>query len=511
MALNSYHQKRNFKKTPEPKGKMLHKKNSHSYVIQKHTASHLHYDFRLELNGVLLSWAIPKGPCLDPKVKRLAIQVEDHPIEYGDFEGTIPKGQYGAGTVLLWDKGTWISLDDNPTKAYQSANLTFQLKGKKLKGKWKLIRIKKDNKNWLLMKLKDKYAISIKQFDIIVDKPNSVTGKKFLHINKKTETPLPINLNKQIFPRSIHPQLATLVNQPPAGKKWIYEIKFDGYRLIIFKKNNKVKIMTRNQHDWTNKFPILVKAIKKISSKNFILDGEVVVLDKQQRSNFQLLQNAITKNKTGFIYYIFDLIYFDHYNLTHLPLLTRKKILSQILSKQKSKNLRYSDHIVGSGKKIFQESCKLGLEGIIAKNIHSIYAQTRNKDWLKIKCSKRQEFVVGGFHLSKNRKYFRSLILGTFNNNNKLIYHGDVGTGFTEASLREIYTLLKQHITSSMPFIKKPINSKDATWLKPVLVVEVEFTEWTADNTLRHPSFKGIRIDKPAKNIKKEISNDQKK
>lgn len=522
MTLKVYHQKRNFKKTPEPKGHHTKsKKTQNLYVIQKHAASHLHYDLRLELNGVLLSWAVPKGPSLDPTVKRLAVHVEDHPVEYGSFEGIIPKGQYGGGTVMLWDTGEWISEDANPAEAYRKKHLTFQLKGKKLKGKWKLIQINKNDKTWLLMKLKDRYAKPEKEYSITLKKPNSVLshqsideisdnyeniwGKKGLEKKGRVKKKIKIDLPARSFPNIIHPQLATLVDEPPEGDHWLHEIKFDGYRLLIFKKGKKVTVYTRHHHDWTNKFKEIAAAISQLPVTNLILDGEVVVLDKDGHSNFQLLQNSIKENKAEFIYTVFDLLYYDRYNLMNLRLIERKTILQKLLSGQKNKVLHYSDHVKGSGKTIFKKSCKLGLEGIISKKADSTYNQKRDKSWLKVKCIQRQEFVIAGFLKSERRKYFKSLMLGTFNKQNELIYHGNVGTGFTEASLKMIHTLISKQITDKMPFKEKPAGSHDATWLKPVIIGEVEFTEWTDAGTLRHPSFKGIRSDKPAKEIKKEI------
>lgn len=527
MSLKSYHQKRNFKKTPEPKGKIKSTKGSNLYVIQKHAASHLHYDFRLELDGVLKSWAIPKGPSLDPNVKRLAVQVEDHPLEYGTFEGSIAKGQYGAGTVMLWDKGTWSS-DTDLKKDYQKGGLTFSLQGKKLKGAWKLIRIKSDPKNWLLIKVQDKYARCTDDSEITQRKTRSILSNKTIEQlskyygndtkkvttakkNKKNliyKKPTTVNKTiKQEMPHLIKPQLATLVDKPPAGNNWLHEIKFDGYRLLAFIENGKARLMTRGNQNWTAKFPNISKELDKLGLKNAIFDGEVVVLDKRQHPNFQLLQNAIKDNKNSlFIYYIFDLIYFEGRDLSSLPLIERKKILYNVI-KSKNNILRYSDHVLGSGEKVFKKSCKLSLEGIVSKDINSTYLQKRTHNWLKVKCTKRQEFVIGGYTLPKGkREGFGSLILGIYSKNKKLIYCGHVGTGFNQKSLQSIFKLLKKHETIKMPFEKKPPESKNALWIKPVLVAEVEFSEWTTDRILRHPSFKGMRNDKSPKNIGLEQS-----
>ena len=490
MRLTHYKGKRNFKKTPEPKVKKIsthaHKK---LYVIQKHAATHLHYDFRLELDGVLKSWAVPKGPCLDPTVKRLAIHVEDHPLEYGSFEGTIPKGQYGAGTVILWDRGKWESLDTNPRQAYHQGSMLFILKGKKLKGKWKLVRINKNDKTWLLIKVKDKYAESIAE-----------SKRSIVETTKNTQ-----NLPSR-FPNTISPELATLVDQPPSGKNWLHEIKFDGYRIIASKKNNETKLFTRNNLDWTNKFPNVANVINQLPIKSVIFDGEIVILDDKQRSNFQLLQDAIKNKDENFIYYIFDLLYMDKNDISTLPLMERKKLLQDILPKDHL-IIRYSDHIVGSGKRLYKKACALGLEGIISKEMNAPYIQKRTHDWAKVKCLKRQEFIIVGFTAPKNnRSSFGSLLLATYNKRKELVYHGNVGTGFNTASLSAVHKKLLNYVAKTMPLKHKPIDGKRITWVKPVLIAEIEFSQWTNAGLLRHPSFKGLRNDKSPDSIIRETS-----
>lgn len=306
------------------------------------------------------------------------------------------------------------------------------------------------------------------------------------------------------FPSDIHAQLASLVDEPPTGKHWLYEIKLDGYRLIIFKKGKQIKILTRNQHNWACKFKMITDAISKLPFKNLIIDGELVALDKHNRTDFQLLQNTIDNHPENLIYYCFDIIYFDKFNLSTLPLLERKNILKLLIVNIDSDIIRYSECFFGSGKKIFKKACALGFEGIIAKKVDSLYTQKRDKNWLKIKCTHSQEFIIGGFIESNCRNYFRSLMLGTFNKNHELIYHGKVGSGFTQASLEEIYSQLLKYTTERTPFARLPDENKNAIWVKPLLVAQIEFTEWTKQGTLRHPVFKGMRIDKSANSIEVE-------
>ncbi|MFC3908561.1 DNA ligase D [Legionella dresdenensis] len=529
MSLTEYHRKRDFKKTAEPKGKIA-SGNKHLFIIQKHAASHLHYDFRLELNGVLLSWAVPKGPCFDPTVKRLAMHVEDHPVEYGSFEGIIPKGEYGGGTVMLWDKGIWHPLDSDPAKAYQQGHLRFELEAHKLHGRWDLFRFK-DDKHWFLVKHKDDYARPLADYDVTKAEPLSVLTeqtmdeikanyqqvwtkdgatpkmppKKGKQPRQKSVVPLPDDLKTAAFPKRISPQLATLVDKAPEGAEWLHEVKFDGYRILAFVENKQVTLKSRNHIDWTAEILSIATAIKKLAFKNVVFDGEVVLLDKDGKSDFQLLQNAIKANQSAnFIYYIFDILYYDRYDLKRLPLIQRKEILRAVLP-EKHPNLLYSDHIINGGDMLFHHSCELALEGIISKRINSPYETKRSKTWLKVKCVKRQEFVIGGYtNPQGNRDHFGSLYLGVWNDQDELEYVGNVGTGFTQESLEEIYQQLQQYSTSKNPFNITPPESRKAHWLKPVLVAEVEFTQWTDDNHLRHPSFKGLRLDKKAAGIKRE-------
>jgi bifunctional non-homologous end joining protein LigD len=535
MDLKKYWSKRNFKKTTEPAGKVGKEKSKKLiYIVQKHAASHLHYDFRLELGGVLLSWAVPKGPCLDPQVKRLAMQTEDHPIEYAKFEGTIPKGEYGGGNVILWDKGEWTPVDEDPVAAYKRGDLKFTLKAEKLNGLWKLIKIKNDDKAWLLIKGKDEEARPLKDYDIIEQSPLSVisgldvteiseqpsklfkakqTKKAKSKVSASSKQKLRVKVKveddyvKSNFPKTFLPQLATLSNKPPMGDEWVHEIKFDGYRFLAFKKNNKTTLISRNGKDWSAKFKDVIEAVNQLPIENVILDGEIVVLDDDHKSNFQLLQNAIKEADRDFIYYLFDIVYYDKFDVSQLPLLKRKEILQQLVPDATGEILRYSEHIIGDGNDLLRNACQLSLEGIISKDINSPYLQKRTKSWLKSKCNKRQEFIICGYtEPQKTRQYFGALLLGTYDNKKNLIYHGNVGTGFDGKLLKDIYKSLQKIVTKTPPFEKVPKGLKTVTWVKPILVAEIEFTEWTSENSLRHPSFKGMRLDKPASHITKETT-----
>lgn len=541
MSLNQYHKKRDFSKTPEPKGKIA-KNHARLFIIQKHAASHLHYDFRIELGGILKSWAVPKGPSLDPSVKRLAMHVEDHPLEYGSFEGIIPKGQYGGGTVMLWDRGSWEPLDKDPRLAYEKGHLRFNLHAEKLNGRWDLIRFK-DERHWFLIKYKDAFARSQEDEDITLSLPKSVvsdytleeiaanynsiwtgSGAKKVKANvkkikdikkekvKKPTIVLPESLNKVSFPSFISPQLATLVDKPPEGEQWLHEIKFDGYRILVFKDGSKITLKSRNNKDWTSSFPALVNSIRQLPFKQIVMDGEVVVLDDKGRSDFQLLQNALNEEtQKDFFYYLFDLIYFEGFDLKKLPLIERKAILKNLLS-IKIPFLYYSDHIIKEGHELYHHSCAFALEGIVSKKLDGVYIPKRSKEWLKIKCLTRQEFVVGGYTNPKGKRgYFGSLLLGVYNGQGILNYTGKVGTGFNETISKEINDLFSQNKSNSNPFNIKPPGFSTAHWLKPKLVCEVEFTEWTQDGHLRHPSFKGMRLDKAAKEVIHELKQETEK
>lgn len=502
MNLKAYRNKRNFRKTTEPTGRTSDKSADFLYVIQKHAASHLHYDFRLALQGVLKSWAVPKGPCLDPTVKRLAIQVEDHPLAYGSFEGTIPQGEYGGGAVQLWDNGSWHPLDANPQKALDKGHLRMELHGRKLQGRWDLIRFhnKSAKKEWFLVKYRDDFARKATDYDVTAEQPLSVVSQLSVEAIGEGQSAKKIAHKTATFPREIGIQLATLVDQPPTGDDWLHEVKFDGYRILALKNRKKVTLLSRNHLDWTDKFPDIAKAIAQLPVDKAILDGEIVILDKEGRSSFQALQNAIGNPDSPFIYYVFDLLYLDKYDLRNRPLLERKALLQPLVQQDL---LRYSDHIIGQGETVFKQSCHAGLEGIISKEMNSLYTGKRDHSWLKTKCVKRQELVIGGFTAPKGqRPWFGSLLLGFFDASKQFVYCGKVGTGFSENTLKMLYQKMQKIVTNTCPFTQKPPLT--ATFVQPKIIVEVKFTEWTEDNHLRHAVYQGLRMDKKARQVKRE-------
>lgn len=553
MSLTKYRQKRDFRKTAEPAGGRGNAQRGQLlFVVQKHAASRLHYDFRLELNGTLKSWAIPKGPSLDPQHKQLAVHVEDHPIAYGDFEGIISKGEYGGGTVMVWDHGIWEPRGD-AVRDYRAGKLKFTLHGDKLKGNWALIAMRgkagADGKNWLLIKEKDEEARSDHDYNILEAEPDSVLTHRGLdeiagdsdrtwnsnRLNgnrkaskSKAAAELPpheqvqqgksrVKIDPQVLtgsqpatlPEKLLPQLATLVSAAPRSDEWLHEMKFDGYRLLVFLENGKARLITRNDKDWTAKFPTVRQAVENLKLKNSILDGEVVLLRDDGVPDFQRLQNSLkTTGDRDFIYYVFDLPFCEGYDLRRTPLIERKKLLREVLMDSSPENngtIRYSEHIQGQGGEFANQSCLHQMEGIICKLADSIYESGRSKSWVKVKCQHRQEFVIGGYtRPSGSRSGFGSLLLGYYEGKS-LRYCGRVGTGFTAASLKDVLRQLKAHRRDTCPFSAQPPGMKDlAAWVEPKFIAEVEFTEWTDDNILRHPSFKGLRADKAATAVVKE-------
>ena len=599
MPLEEYKRKRRFEETPEPPPK-LEKTKGHRFVVQRHRATRLHYDFRLEMQGVLKSWAIPKGPSLNPGDKRLAMEVEDHPVSYFDFEGNIPEGNYGAGTVMVWDVGTWEPLSPVPvdgeyvpgTEAeavvmLKKGDLKFRLKGKRLNGDYALIHMKarrpgSKGNEWLMIKKHDKYVdekFDIDKYDksvlsnqtmaqIAGDKDSAEwqsskkasrgsgvkaawltdTLAKLDKRKQKSETTkgnrkarpdksgakkkaletegsnvseisaapagtiLVKNLNgavKRPMPTAIQPMLASIEENPFDNPNWLFEIKWDGYRVISFVENGNVRMVSRNQNDLGPRYPELRELPNLIQAKTAILDGEVVVLDEQGRPSFSLMQQrtgirahgrqAAPRADLPIIYYVFDLIYLDGYDLRRVALDERKRVLRQVLSS--GELVRYSDHHAGQGVALFQAAKQKGLEGIVAKKCNSCYEERRSRDWLKIKITQTVDCVVGGYTDPEGaRQYFGSLALGLYNDKKQLVHVGNAGTGFDQATLRQISEVLKELEIRKSPFTGS-VDARNVHWVKAERVAEVKFSEWTHETSegglkLRAPVFLGLRDDK---------------
>jgi bifunctional non-homologous end joining protein LigD len=510
MALNDYNKKRNFRKTPEPTGKKRKAEKEFIFVVQQHDASHLHYDFRLEMEGVLKSWAVPKGPSMNPEDKRLAMMVEDHPYDYKDFEGTIPEGNYGAGNVIVWDNGTYSEADSTDKaegekkllKALKKGHLRFILNGRKLKGEFSLIRIKGDQKNaWLLVKKNDEFAT---EKDILKKNKSVISNKKLVLRDRKTKhvkSVLPKEKKrsqniKNKLPKNVSPMLASLADEPFNDPDWIFETKYDGYRALAFIKNGDVNLVSRNNLSFNVLFAPLLKELKKLNHAA-ILDGEAVVEDKKGNSNFQQLQNYQNSGSGQLKYYVFDILNLDGQDTRSLTLLERKELLKLLIRQNKFKNIIYSTHIIENGREAYERALKQKHEGIIAKNSESTYVSgKRTKNWLKIKITQQDEAIITGITAPKgSRKHFGSLILGAYKNN-KLTYIGNCGTGFTEKTLYDLYKKIKPLFTETSPFHEKIKVPGKVQWLRPELVCQVKFTEWTSGGQMRHPVFLGLRIDK---------------
>ena len=599
MALEEYKRKRRFEETPEPPPK-VEKKSGHRFVVQKHRATRLHFDFRLEMDGVLKSWAVPKGPSLDPADKRLAMQVEDHPVSYFDFEGTIPEGNYGAGTVMVWDLGTWEPLSPQPVKGkyvpgteaeaaamLQKGDLKFRLHGQRLKGDFALIHMRarrpgSKGTEWLMIKKQDEFAVEgydIEQYDSSVLSKRSMAeiggdkdsaewkssrpasrgkvkapwlAETLAKLDKKSKqttddakvrkvkkngknksesdrflatpgaatsqavsTPSAVKdlqgAVRKPMPTAVHPMLATSVEKPFDDPEWLFEIKWDGYRAVSFLQDGKVRLVSRNQNELTGEFPELHELSKLIKAQDAVLDGEVVALDEQGRASFSLMQQRTGIRKGGrrvgarrelqIVYYIFDLLYVDGYDLRQVALEQRKQVLAQMIAP--SELVRYSDHFP-QGLALFEVAKQKGLEGILAKKRASHYEERRSRAWLKIKVTQTVDCVVGGYTDPEgSRQYFGSIVLGLYDERGRLIHVGQAGTGFNQAMLKEIWHVLKELETNRSPFYGD-VDAAHVHWVKPERVAEIKFTEWTHETTeggmkLRAPVFLGLREDKDPK------------
>ena len=542
MALEDYRAKRNFKATAEPRGGDP-AGSSNIFVVQKHDATRLHYDFRLALDGVLKSWAVTRGPSLNPEDKRLAVAVEDHPLEYSDFEGTIAKGEYGGGSVIVWDRGTWSPIGD-PHRGVKKGHLEFELRGEKLEGRWHLVKLRakprEKRENWLLIKGDDEFARPAEGPDILEERPESVkTGRsiddvageppgwssKTGRIRQAGDARAPAKPSaarrkrvavdpsgvegavKAPLPGFVEPMLAALAKSPPAGDRWLHEVKFDGYRLQTQIADGRATLWTRTGLDWTEKFGGAIQAAARdLPLGEALLDGELVVENESGVSEFSLLQADLSDGRRDrFVYYAFDCLYLDGYDLRQVALVRRKEILSRLIGTQGGV-VRYSSHFEEDGRLVLPRACALGLEGIISKLSRSAYASGRGKSWIKCKCSARQEFVIAGYVPSTTgRKAIGSLALGVYEKK-ALRYVGRVGTGFSSGVAEGLFSRLEAMRISSSPFAGR-LNANEARgvrFVRPELAAEVDFRGWTADGLLRQASFQGLRDDKPAREIVRE-------
>lgn len=544
MGLREYQRKRRFNRTPEPAAKLADS-SGRRFVVQKHAASHLHYDFRLELDGVLKSWAVPKGPSLDPTVKRLAMQVEDHPVDYGAFEGIIPQGEYGGGTVMLWDQGQWEPVGD-AHEGYRQGRLKFQLHGEKLRGGWMLVRTKspddRKRQQWLLFKERDQEARSKDQGDILEELPLSVsTGRNLEEIaanrnrvwrshrsgngkasyngttkpGRQAPAKAPSTVvrslvaeltgvkESQRLPQRIDVQLATLAKEAPEGEQWLHEVKFDGYRMICRIDGGRIDLLTRNHKNWTENLPSLAQTLKRLPVKQAILDGEVVVVRPDGTTDFQDLQNAFSENRVNDLhYYFFDVLHLDGADLTGVPLEDRKRVLKSVVERYALPHVHYSEHFDGSGAAFLKQACKTHLEGIICKRRDQLYRPGRGYDWLKVKCIKTGEFVIGGYsEPSGARTGFGALLVGYHDRKKGLLYAGKVGTGFTDATLQLLRERLEPLERDASPFSNLKRGGRGTHWVAPELVAQVVFGNRTRDGRLRHAAFQGLREDKPATEV----------
>ncbi|QAT42219.1 DNA ligase D [Aminipila luticellarii] len=506
--LSEYNQKRDFGKTFEPEGKIEDSEEQLKFAVQHHRARRDHYDLRLEWMGVLLSWAVPKGPTYNTKEKRLAVRVEEHPLEYRNFEGTIPKGQYGGGTVMLWDEGFWEPYG-NVSEGLLKGEMKFVLKGRRLKGKWALIRWKarsdEKSENWLLLKEKDEYANTE---DAISEWTTSIrTGRTMEEIQRGEDE----KIKRNPFSKA-DVQLAKLVQKVPGGEEWLYELKYDGYRILAFVEGNSARLLTRNGKDYIGRFPDIAASLIDLSAgRAVVLDGEMVITDLSGKTDFQALQNYMKNPRTkNLTYIVFDILALDGKDLRKEPLIYRKQTLETFM-KDAPKNLYYSRYVRGHGKESFDAACQTHMEGVVGKKADAIYSGTRNGDWIKLKCDKRQEFVIGGYTISDKRvNGISSLLLGVYEGK-ELIYAGRAGTGIGEADRKMLEEKFQGLQRTEAPFklAPEPRAKEKIIWLEPLLAAEIKFAEWTEEDLLRQASFKGIRTDKDPKEIKREKASEE--
>lgn len=506
--LSEYHARRRFEETPEPKGRKA-SRSGRRYTIQKHDATRLHYDLRLELDGVLKSWAITRGPSLDPSEKRLAVRTEDHPVDYATFEGRIPKGNYGAGTVLLWDRGTWEP-DGDPREGLKKGKLDFELHGERLKGRWALVRFRgkaEKRENWLLIKADDEEAV--RDSEITAHSTASISsGREIDAIAAAGDKPIKKSKSgspSRVLPAFCEPALATLVDEVPQGENWLFEVKFDGYRALASVSGGKAIIHTRSGLDWTDRFRPIAKALAGLGLDGALLDGEIVAVDSEGHSDFSSLQRALKGDNEDLAYFVFDLLELAGRDLRKKPLHARKDALKALLADAGPDGpVFFTDHVETRGETMLERLCEEGYEGIIAKRADRPYKSGRGRDWLKIKCKRDQEFIVIGWSPSQKDRPFASLLLGV-NEDGALRYTGRVGTGFSDDELEALGDKLRRRERKTPPAqdIPSAIRRK-ARWVRPDLVVQIGFAEFTRDGLVRQAKFLGLREDKPAKEVKRE-------
>ncbi|WP_305098343.1 DNA ligase D [Croceibacterium aestuarii] len=536
--LAEYNRKRDFKKTAEPAGKRATSEGGDRFIVQKHAATRLHWDFRLEADGVLKSWAVTKGPSPDPDIKRLAVRTEDHPLSYAEFEGSIPEGEYGGGTVMLWDDGTWEPVEGKSWKDIEKGHLHFVLHGRRMKGEWLLIRLRKKpgekRENWLLRKLDDRYA---EPGDALVEHEltSVLTGRSMAEIasDQKGEFSLkgkkgaafkeqmakaakrnasvgkPKSKSSAPLPKFHEPQLATLVDDVPTGNGWMHEIKFDGYRALVACKGGDVKVYTRSGKDWTDKFVPLAERFRALDLPPCLIDGEIVAYDAQGNPDFSSLQGVLKrghgsqKDSDRLSFHAFDLLSLDGADLTGLSNIERKERLEALLVEAEPP-VHVADHVIGAGEKLYRAMCDAGQEGIISKKIDAKYSGRRSKSWLKVKCTRRQEFVIIGWKKSSAKgRPFSSLLLAQ-HEGGELVYKGNVGTGFTQETLQELAAKMDRLERKTPPAEVDRASSRGVTWVTPKLVAEIAFSEFTAEGNVRHGSFIGLRSDKEADEVTPE-------
>jgi bifunctional non-homologous end joining protein LigD len=525
VGLKEYKSKRRFEHTPEPDSGASGEKDQLVFVVHKHAARHLHYDLRLELDGVLKSWAVPKGPSMNPSDKKLAMMVEDHPFDYKDFEGVIPEGNYGAGSVIIWDNGIYYHPDAKGKKenerllrdGLEKGNMKFILEGQKLGGQFALVKTRRNERSWLLLKKKDRFAteedvlrenrsvVSKKTLEELFSGGEEEFGRKKADQIRLRETMEKIDLKdapEAQMPHRVKPMLATPAKKPFDDPEWIFEVKWDGYRATGEIQDGEVALYSRNLISLKRKFPPIADELKRFGFAA-LLDGEIVIVDEQGHPDFQMLQNYTKTGEGYLLYYVYDLLHFDGRDLSNLPLIRRKEILKSILPL--SPRIKFSDHVTGEGLLFFDEVKKKGLEGIIAKHSRSVYVPgIRSRQWLKVKTQLTQDAVIGGFTEPKGgRKYFGSLVLGVFEGD-ELVYIGHSGGGFDSKSMKEIRETMDPLISTDCPFRVKPKTNTPAVWLEPKLVCEVALSEWTGEGLMRHPVFLRMREDKDAHEVVRE-------